>query len=475
MNKIFTFGNVLLKIAIVGFIALLMLIPISKIEDLITERKTNRDQVVGELGRQWGGPQNIRGPLLVLPYLQSDSTETKYAYFLPETLDVKGEIQPELRSRGIYKELCYQSELQYSGTFKFPDYANLGIKESQVDWGSAFFLVGITHLSSITNKVALKVNDSLLAEPARGFIADLHSTGLSIAYPLQAGEVIKNFSFEFALGTKGMETLYLSPMAKETSVNLKSTWNNVSFGKDFLPNTRDVNEKGFEAQWNIYEYNSFFPSMWTSFSNVQEPYIGVEMITPLDHYQKIMRSVKYALLFIVLTYSVFFLVEILCKSKIHPIQYILVGFALVLFYSLLLSISEYIGFDIAYILSALATVLLITVFTHLLLNRRKPTITIFSFLMLLYIFLYVVLQLEDMALLIGSIGLFVMLATIMMVSAKIDWNLGGSRKQVNKDSEDLSKSDEGNVDKTDTYTEIEVKIDTQSHSDTSDQTPDSLL
>lgn len=428
IKTFFSTGQVLLKLAIIAFIALLMLIPISQIESLIKERQSNKEQVVDSMERQWGGRQDIRGPILVLPYLKSDSTTTEYAYFLPEKLEINGSLTPEERSRGIYKVLCYQSHLEFKGVFNFPDIANLSLKENRVQWDNAFFVIGVTEPASITNKLNMKINNKETSEVGRKYIADLSTSALTTDYPINPEKKDEKLNFDFTIDTKGLEALYLSPGAKESSVSLQSTWKDVAFGIDFLPNTRDINDSGFVAKWDMYDYNSLTPQMWKMKQSERPTYVGVELRTSVDHYQMILRSVKYALLFIVLTYSVFFLAEVICRSKIHPIQYILIGFALVLFYSLLLSVSEFLGFGIAYFIAGLATIALISVFSYLLLKKRKPTIFISSFLVVLYVFLYVVLQLEDMALLIGTIGLFIVLALIMVVSAKVDWNIGAVNK-----------------------------------------------
>lgn len=424
IKTFFSTGQVLLKLAIIAFIALLMLIPISQIESLIKERQSNKEQVVDSLERQWGGRQNIRGPILVLPYLKSDSTSIEYAYFLPEKLEVNGDLVPEERSRGIYNVLCYQSHLDFKGVFNFPDIANLSLNKDRVQWDKAFFAIGVTEPASITNKLSMKVNNREIAEVESSYLADISSSGLILTYPINSEKKEQKYNFEFSLDTKGLEALYISPGAKETSVSLHSSWKDVSFGIDFLPNTREIDDSGFVAKWDMYDYNSLTPQMWKMKQVARPTYVGVELRTSVDHYQMILRSVKYALLFIVLTYSVFFLAEVICRSKIHPIQYILIGFALVLFYSLLLSISEFLGFGIAYFIAGLSTIILISIFSYLLLKKTKPTIFILSFLVVLYVFLYVVLQLEDMALLIGTIGLFIVLALIMVVSAKVDWNIG---------------------------------------------------
>jgi inner membrane protein len=212
-------------------------------------------------------------------------------------------------------------------------------------------------------------------------------------------------------------------VGQTTSVKVNGGWTAPSFVGAFSPEY-SIDNKQFNASWNVLSFNRAIPEFWTDkgVSNISENAFGVNLIETVDHYQQNMRSAKYAIMFIALTFVVFFFVEVLTKKRIHPVQYLLVGVALILFFSLLLSFSEQIGFALAYLIASAATVCLITAYVHSIFKNKAQTAMLAALLCVLYIFLYVILQLEDIALLIGSIGLFIILAVIMFLSRKIQWN-----------------------------------------------------
>lgn len=423
------------KIVIVVILTLLMLIPIGMVRSLITEREGNKVAEQTEMSDRWGGRQLLTGPVLVLPYKQSlavGSTAPSFVYCLPEEYNVTGDIKPEERTRGIQKILSYQSMMHFEGKFIFPDYKSLDLDEALIQWDEAYIVMGISNLQGVKNKIVFNINghpQEILANVADN---DLIRSGVMIKMPLAAADMGKSCNFDFDLVLNGTDGLHFLPVGKQTNVHLNSTWKSVAYTGDYVPTEKADVKEGIDAQWNIFDYNRSYTQMWVgkndSFGSTK---LGLDLLLPVDHYQKTMRAVKYAIMFIALTFLVFFMVELLSKKRIHPVQYLLVSFALVLFYSLLLALSEHIGFDWSYLVSALAIVMLITAYSHSIFKSRKQTLFMGLFLSGLYIFLYVVIQLENMALLLGSIGLFVALAIVMFVSRKINWY---------KDDERIDKS-----------------------------------
>ncbi|MBF0574962.1 cell envelope integrity protein CreD [Dysgonomonas sp. GY617] len=423
------------KIVIVVILTLLMLIPIGMVRSLITEREDNKVAEQTEMSDRWGGRQLLTGPVLVLPYKQSlavGSAAPSFVYCLPEEYNVTGDIKPEERTRGIQKILSYQSTMHFEGKFIFPDYKSLDLNEALIQWDEAYIVMGISNLQGVKNKIMFNINghpQEILANVADN---DLIRSGVMIRMPLAAADMGKSYNFDFDLVLNGTDGLHFLPVGKQTNVHLNSTWKSVAYTGDYVPTEKADVKEGIDAQWNIFDYNRSYTQMWVgkndSFGSTK---LGLDLLLPIDHYQKTMRAVKYAIMFIALTFLVFFMVEILSKKRIHPVQYLLVSFALVLFYSLLLALSEHIGFDWSYLVSALAIVMLITAYSHSIFKSRKQTLFMGLFLSALYIFLYVVIQLEDMALLLGSIGLFVALAIVMFVSRNINWY---------KDDERIDKS-----------------------------------
>ena len=224
------------------------------------------------------------------------------------------------------------------------------------------------------------------------------------------------------LDLKGSQLLYFTPVGKVTDINLHSKWNNPSFNGAFLPDSRDISGKGFTANWNVLQLNRNYPQVWSNNRHkINNSSFGLNLLLPVDNYQKSYRSIKYAVLFIGFTFLVFFFIEVLNKVFIHPIQYILVGISLVVFYTLLLSISEHLKYNIAFIISAISTLILISGYVKAILKSNKLSFLITGILTILYTFIFVIIQLQDYALLIGSIGIFLILGLVMYFSRKIDW------------------------------------------------------
>ena len=202
-------------------------------------------------------------------------------------------------------------------------------------------------------------------------------------------------------------------------------WNNPAFDGKYLPDTETVNKKSFEANWKISQFNRSFPKIFSSNSNIKYSIaasaFGVILLSPFDAYVQTMRSLKYAILIIALTFFAYFFTEIFQRRPVHPLQYILIGMALVIFYSLLLSISEYILFSTAYLVASLATISLLSWYTYSIFKKIRTTATFAILLSILYLFIYVLIQMQDNALLFGNIGLFALLALAMYLSRKIDW------------------------------------------------------
>lgn len=408
--------SLLIKAAIITAFVLLMLIPISWLKSMINDRKDVTEHMIKEVGKQWGENQIVRGPILVLPIKGQSSQLNSYVYFLPEELDIKGNIDPAQVSKGMVDAMCYQSKLNMTGSFKFPDISKLNLSENEVLWDKAFFMFSLSSLNGVRNKVDFTVNNkdlSLASSTNAAF------SGLVVNYPINIEDVQSTYKFNLDLDLNGMDSFLVLPIGRHTTIELKSTGGAVDFVGDFLPNTKS----GFPAKWEILDYNRNFPQMWLN-NNVQQydkEAVGVKFVVPVSNYQKLLRSVKYAVLFIVLTFTIFFLIEILTKKRIHPVQYLLVSFALVMFYTLLLAFSEHIGYDIAYLIASIAVIIMITAYTKSVLKNKKQVLVITAFLVSLYTYLYIVVQSESMSLLLGSVGLFIILGIVMYVSRNIDW------------------------------------------------------
>lgn len=422
-------NSITIKLLSIGFLILILLIPAAMITDLISERQYTREGAIEEVSSKWGNVQTITGPVLSIPYIKYFKNEKDklvetvgYAHFLPEHLNITGNIVPEIRYRGIYKVILYSADLSAQGNFSLPDFKKFSIAESDIMWQDAFISLGIPDMRGIKENITIKWNDSNYYFNPGIESKDIISSGVSTRIQLLSESLSKQFDFSFTLRLNGSSQLNFIPLGKETGVEINSGWGNPSFNGAFLPDNRNITPDGFTAHWKVLHLNRNYPQQWLGSSyHVEESAFGVELLIPVDEYQKTMRSAKYAIMLIALTFLVFFFVEVLNKQHIHPFQYILVGLALCLFYTLLLSFSEHMNFNLAYVLAALAIIIMIIAYSKTIFKNNRLTGVMGLILVMLFGFIYIVLQLQDYALLIGSIGLFMILATVMYLSRKINW------------------------------------------------------
>ena len=417
-------SSVSVRLIIIAFLALILLIPTAMVQGLIDERQRTSRNAIREVSNLWSDEQVLTGPIISVPYTEYQKKNKEiisikhYAHFLPNALKIDGVMEPEMRHRGIFDVVVYRTKLKFSGSFKTPDFSQWPINKKNIHWEQAKVAFGLSDLRGIENQLKMQWGDSLLSFDPGLENADVISAGVSSAVPFTSNEI--PFSFEISL--KGSQALSFTPVGKTNEVKLTSAWKNPSFKGSFLPTDYTINENGFEANWKVLHLNRNYPQQWID--NSQSVYgsnFKVELYVPADQYQKSTRSAKYAIMFIALTFVLFFFVEVFNAKQIHPIQYLLVGFALILFFTLLLSISEHLGFNRAYLISAFATLLLIGIYVRSVLGSLKLTAITSGILTILYGFIFVTLQLQDYALLLGSIGLFVVLSVVMILSRKVDW------------------------------------------------------
>jgi len=417
----------MIKAAIISILVIGLMIPTFLIVELVQERKTLLEEVKQEVSAKWSGEQTIEGPLLLIPYLESltspDGQQTitkKLCYILPDALDISGSVSPEIRYRSIYKIAVYNADLQVRGSFAEMPFDKLGLEPGQLMLHEAQLVMGLSDFRGISDQIPLDWDDAK-HEMNPGIIPnDVISNGLGA--PIQIDSASHAYSFSFPLRIKGSQTLRFVPTGKTTTVNLSSAWPDPNFSGSFLPTERTVDKNGFTARWNVLHLNRNFPQFWKDqYYTLSDSAFGVSLLDPVDSYAQTIRTVKYAILVILLTFTVYFFVEVFQKKNVHPIQYVLVGFALCIFYLLVLSISEYLPFVYAYLIAAAATVSIITVYTSGVFRSVRTGISFGAFLGLLHIFIYVLIRMQEGALLFGSIGLFVILSAIMYLSRKFDW------------------------------------------------------
>jgi inner membrane protein len=419
--------SVTLKVISIFVLMMLLMIPMSYVKSLINERESLKHKVIDEVSAKWANGQTVYGPILTIPLkreiMEEGKTKTVHsqAHILPSELKIIGNIAPRSLRRGIYEVVVYDSQLSFSGDFEnlsryYPEF-----KEYEASLKDAFLTIHISDMRGIKEKIVVNWNGKTKEVEPGSNIGSLAASGITVKNVINDQN---NYSFSFDLKLQGSHFLKFIPLGRDTHVQLVSDWKNPSFSGSFLPESRNVSEEGFDANWQVLELNRNYPQFWIGDRNIQEVHkssFGVDLLLPINDYQKSMRSAKYALLVISLTFLTFFLVEIFNHSKVHPFQYILIGLALVLFYTLLVSISEHSSFNLAYLISGVTIISITGLYAHTILRHVKQTLALVVILGFTYAFVFVTLQIQDYSLLIGSIGLTAILAFTMYITRNIDW------------------------------------------------------
>jgi inner membrane protein len=438
--------STIFKLLGVGALVLVLLIPLAMITGVLNERLQRRNEAVTNITSSWGKEQNVIGPILGVPYQykfktvkeipapdgkverrEVEETATANAYFLPEMLNVSGTVQTQKLHRGIYEAVVYRAQTVLSGKFTAPDFGPLKIDLKDVQWKDAFVTIAINDLRGTREAIVLDwggtTHSMLLGSQVPGY-----TTGATAA--LGSDQPIgTEVQFSIPLDFNGSEGIFFGPFGVQNEANLKSNWPDPGFRGAFLPAERLLRSDGFDAKWKVSYYGRDYPQSWTSRTGnerfttqaVSNSLFGAQFLSILDAYRYVERSIKYGVLFLVLVFTAFFLFEVTARQKIHPFQYLMVGAALCLFYLLLLSISEFVGFSWAYLIAAVASTLLITWYCRFFLGGGVRTFMIGAGLTGVYLFLYITLRQQDYALLMGAIALFVVLAIVMYVTRKVDW------------------------------------------------------
>jgi inner membrane protein len=419
----------MVKSFLIGALILILLIPTAFIGALIGDREQRRNSAVNEIHSSWSGQQSVTGPLLNIPVRMPAKDSKGQLYWrtvevlvMPEDLAISGAVDTEPRYRGIYKTVVYSTKLSITGSFAPPDFERLGLGGGQVQWDRATVALGLSDLRGVKDNAPLEWAGRPLALDAGAGPSGL-TQALVAAVPgdsLSSGA--KKIPFSLALGLRGSESLYFVPVGKTTTVALKSAWPSPAFKGNFLPDDRTVDAAGFSATWKVLHINRSLPQFSAGASVDFAPSaFGVELMVPVDQYTSAERAVKYEILFVFFTFLAFFFIEHFQEKRLHPIQYLLVGAGIVLFYLLLLSFSEQMPFPLAYALASAAIVAVVGGYAHGVFGRRSITAAVSGILGGLYTYLYTLLRLEDYALLLGSLGLLAALALVMYLTRRFDW------------------------------------------------------
>ena len=419
------------KALVIGAIVLLLLIPLAMLRGLVSERTGLREHAYTKVAEGWGGGAVTSGPMLIVP-TERTVTENGDArvvrcdlYLLPAALDIEARLtlEPEPRRVGIYDAPVYLTRLKLTGRFDLselqPMLARPGVTYL---WERSRLRLPLSQVRSLR-----EVSNATFAQGPLRFGPGASGAFRGVDAPVNltalAPEGAANFTFDVLIA--GSRELSLLPLGGKTTVRVQSNWPHPSFQGAFLPTERSISPSGFNARWQVLELNRPYAQTWwegeVAEAALLESAFGVGLFQPVDVYQRGERAIKYAVLFIALTFLTFFAWEQVARIRIHPLQYLLVGLALSTFYLLLIALSEHIAFTIAYTIAAAALAALIGVYVAGALGSRARGCGVGVAMSAVYALLYVLVLSEDYALLLGALVLFAALAAVMLVTRKVDW------------------------------------------------------
>ncbi len=407
------------RFIMIGGLSLAMLIPLLFVANVAWERQAFYESAKQSVSESWGGQQELAGPFLVLD--ESFRCRTKDAHdkptwgncktthvFLPRTLDIDANIDHQYRSRAIYEIPVYQADVSISGTFDARRWSN----NPAFDLNSARLVFGITHTQALATRPQLNVNGQSIDLQATTGESWLNS-GVHARLAKLNGQ---DLTFSFATSAKGIDSLFLSPIGDESSLDVQSSWPHPSFSGRYLPLTHEISNSGFKANWSVHDLARELPSQWRE--NQVTPYFGgaaIKLYEPITDHRLVDRGIKYGVLFISLTFVAFLCFEISSNIRFHLVQYGVVGLGLTLFYLTLLSLSEHIAFGVSYVIATILISALVSWYVWSITKLRKLTAYIGVIVASLYGVLFVLLTLEDYALLAGTgvllLGLYALMYT----------------------------------------------------------------
>lgn len=430
-----------LRLVVMAFIVLVLWIAAMAVDSQVSDRERSKNDAEAEIAKSWGAEQLVAGPAAILPWVRTEVVErtdskgaktreivrTRHtAVWLPQDLSVTAELQPELRSRGIFQTVVYVGRVKLKGVLRGPDLRAMDVDASGALWDKAQLSVAVDDVKGIRSASAIKLGKLSLATlpgpgPESPWATGVHADAPSL--PRHPGEAVP---FELDLELNGSKVLWIVPSARLSEAAVSSTWPDPAFSGAYLPLSREITPQGFKASWKVPELARSFPSAWVdsnaAIGDIRLSALGVGLVKTVSTYQQASRATKYAILFILLTFTAFFLFEVFNRLRVHPIQYLLVGAALVVFYLLLLSLSEHLGFDGAYALATVMTLIPISVYVRGVLRESSRIRVLLGLLLGLYAYLYIILRLNDYALLMGSLAIFAALSTAMVLTRNVDWS-----------------------------------------------------
>ncbi len=432
------------KLCLIGFLILLLLLPLAMAGALVSEREARAQGVRNEVAQIWGQPQTMNGPFIVVPYTVKIETKDgdkrvetvveRRAVFTPEQLDITADSSSQVLHRGLYDVNVYTAKVGVSGRFSAPDMSLVVADPQTVRWNDAVLVLGLSDVSGLKEAASIKIDGTqdIPFAPSIG-MAGSETSGIHVrlsniasGMPIASDAPLKAFAFEASLTFTGSGQLSFAPVARETRIAMTSDWSSPSFSGAFLPAERAVTDRGFTASWRVPHLARSVPEAWVGndqgIERLHPHLFGVSFYQPVDFYDLVNRSAKYSVLFLAAAFMAVFLLEVRSQKRVHWVQYVFTGIALTFFYVLLLSLSEHIGFGKSYLIASAATGGMLAVYVSRAMHSHKAGVAMAGVFTLLYGMLYLILRLEDYALLAGAMLGFAGLTVVMFATLRIDWS-----------------------------------------------------
>jgi inner membrane protein len=426
--------KLMLKLVVIGVVGGVILIALAMVNGTISERQRYRDDAVTSIEASYSGPQTVIGPVLVRPYTETTVTTEENdkgvkrqvthvdqlsAISFPHTLEVRGKMVPSERRHGLYRVSVYEFAASITGKITVIQPQTKGT----VEWGEPYLAMSVQDVRGIVGTPKVLINGTpetmLQGAPA------LTGWQPNLRIPIRGGhEMDGSFPFAIEMNLAGTEQLSIAPVGDSNHVELVSSWPSPLFAGQFLPRTRTVGPEGFRAEWDVSSLATGTQIQMQSASGKSIDGMSVTLLTRIDPYKLSDRATKYGILFIILTFTGFFFFEMMKQLPIHPIQYLLVGLCLAIFFLLLISFSEHMAFALAYTLASAACIALLVFYLRYVLRSVSRSLGFGAMLTTLYAAMYGLLISEDNAMILGSVMLFAVLAAVMIVTRRVDWYRG---------------------------------------------------
>tara|TARA_R110002096_G_scaffold99_2_gene410 strand:- start:2793 stop:4121 length:1329 start_codon:yes stop_codon:yes gene_type:complete len=419
------------RVLFIGFLVLMLLIPMGMVESVIYERSHLYRQATNEITNSWGKEQLLVGPILTLPFVKTFSNkagwsyDSRYRHLRPETMTVDSHIETQIRYRGIYEVPVYIATVRFNGVFSLAGVSGSVENDDDLLLDEGVIQIPVHNSRSIKEPIGLVWDGEVIKLIPKWDKSEGETVIFTAKLPAHLLNKNKVHEFEYEIKIAGSQAFSFISSARKTDIKMNSNWAAPSFFGIYLPVTRDLAGEGFTASWVIndlltdigHNEHEIVSGSWFQ----GQKSFGVKLMQPVDTYQVVTRAAKYAVLFISLSFMVYFFTELFGQVSLHPIQYLFVGVANCIFYLLLLSLAEHINFTLAYLISSGASIVLISLYSRSILKSWPKAAIVFTTLSGVYAYLFVTLRSEGFALLIGSIGLFVILGVAMYLTRNIDW------------------------------------------------------